>query len=122
MCQRPDLTNDEGPDNLWCISNKEYISIECKSEVDMNRTHISKEEAGQLDQHFGWFKDEYKFDAFRNIIIIPTNNVDRKVHFTQPIFVIDNIGLQRFVSDLKKMFMEFYPYDGSNPAAATNVK
>lgn len=111
VCQRPDLTNDEGPDNLWCISNKEYISIECKSEVDMNRTHISKEEAGQLDQHFGWFKDEYKFDAFRNIIIIPTNNVDRKVHFTQPIFVIDNIGLQRFVSDLKKMFMEFYPYD-----------
>lgn len=111
VCQRPDLTIDDGPDNLWCISKTEYIAIECKSEVNVSRSFISKDEAGQLDQHFGWFNDEYKFESYRNIIIIPSDSMDKKAHFTRPIFIINKNGLHHLVTDLKKMFLEFYKYD-----------
>ena len=109
--QRPDQAIGQGPDNLWCISNKEYLSIECKSEVKTDRNYISKEEAGQVDMHFGWFRDEYKMDAFRNIIIIPTNRADKTVHFTHKVYVIEKNGLSRLVDDLRNMFSEYYKYD-----------
>jgi hypothetical protein len=33
IVERPDKQRDEGPDNLWCVRDHDYILIECKHEV-----------------------------------------------------------------------------------------
>lgn len=37
----------------------QYFLFECKNEVDENRSEINKIEAGQMNNHCGWFADEY---------------------------------------------------------------
>src|SRR5260370_23025055 len=48
-CQRPDREWKEGPDNLWAMTDDQYLLVECKSEVDINRESINKHETGQMN-------------------------------------------------------------------------
>ncbi|WP_312702146.1 hypothetical protein, partial [Escherichia coli] len=59
VCQRPDKEIKKGPDNLWGDVDGQYFLFECKNEVDENRSEINKIEAGQMNNHCGWFADEY---------------------------------------------------------------
>ena len=47
--ERPDKEWKEGPDNLWALDDTRYLLIECKSEVDVKRTDVSKREAERIE-------------------------------------------------------------------------
>ncbi|EBS2778777.1 DEAD/DEAH box helicase family protein, partial [Salmonella enterica subsp. enterica serovar Cannstatt] len=72
VCQRPDKEIKKGPDNLWGDVDGQYFLFECKNEVDENRSEINKTEAGQMNNHCGWFTEEYGEAKCKKIIIINT--------------------------------------------------
>ena len=112
VSQRPDKEIRKGPDNLWCVSNKKYVFFECKSEVDDNRNAIKKSEAGQFNNHCGWFKDEYGdlVDVLR-IMIIPTRKLAHDADFSEKVFVMGRKGLKKLKDNLKKFVKEIKKYE-----------
>lgn len=112
VSQRPDKEIRKGPDNLWCVSNKKYVFFECKSEVDENRNAINKSEAGQFNNHCGWFKEAYGelVDVLR-IMIIPTKQLAHDADFNEEVFVMKRNGLKRLKDNLKKFVKEIRKYE-----------
>lgn len=112
VSQRPDKEIRKGPDNLWCVSNRKYVFFECKSEVDDNRNAIKKSEAGQFNNHCGWFKDEYGdlVDVLR-IMIIPTRKLAHDADFSEKVFVMRRKGLKKLKDNLKKFVKEIKKYE-----------
>jgi len=112
VSQRPDKEIRKGPDNLWCVSNKKYVFFECKSEVDDNRNAIKKSEAGQFNNHCGWFKDEYGdlVDVLR-IMIIPTRKLAHDADFSEKVFVMRRKGLKKLKDNLKICVKEIKKYE-----------
>ena len=110
--QRPDKEIRKGPDNLWCVSHKKYVFFECKSEVDENRSAINKSEAGQFNNHCGWFKDEYgEFVDVLRIMIIPTKRLAHDADFNEKVFVMRKNGLKKLKDNLKKFVSEIKIYE-----------
>lgn len=112
VSQRPDKEIRKGPDNLWCVSNKKYVFFECKNEVDENRNAIKKSEAGQFNNHCGWFKKEYGelVDVLR-IMIIPTKQLAHDADFNEEVFVMRRNGLKKLKDNLKKFVKEIRKYE-----------
>lgn len=112
VSQRPDKEIRKGPDNLWCVSNKKYVFFECKNEVDENRNAIKKSEAGQFNNHCGWFKKEYGelVDVLR-IMIIPTKQLAHDADFNEEVFVMRRNGLKKLKDNLKKFAKEIRKYE-----------
>lgn len=112
VSQRPDKEIRKGPDNLWCVSNKKYVFFECKNEVDENRNAIKKSEAGQFNNHSGWFKEEYGelVDVLR-IMIIPTKQLAHDADFNEKVFVMRRNGLKKLKDNLKKFVKEIRKYE-----------
>ena len=111
VSQRPDKETRKGPDNLWCVSNKSYVFFECKSEVEENRNAIKKSEAGQFNNHCGWFKKEYGelVDVIR-IIIIPTKQLAHDADFSEKVYVMRKNGLKALRDNIKKFVKEIKKY------------
>lgn len=110
--QCPDHEIKKGPDNLWCGVNNHYLLFECKSEVSEDRKAITKQEAGQMNNHCGWFDTQYgetaKVDRF---IIIPTKELAYEGDFTHSIKVIRRQKLRDFKNSIKKFIQSIKPYD-----------
>lgn len=112
VSQRPDKEIRKGPDNLWCVSYKKYVFFECKSEVDENRNAINKSEAGQFNNHCGWFKDVYgEFVDVLRIMIIPTKRLAHDADFNEKVFVMRKNGLKKLKDNLKKFVNEIKIYE-----------
>ena len=112
VSQRPDKEIRKGPDNLWCVSEKKFIFFECKSEVDENRNAINKIEAGQFNNHCGWFKDEYgEFVNVTRVIIIPTRRLAQDANFNEKVFVMRKNGLKKLKNNLKRFVNEIKKYE-----------
>lgn len=56
-----------GPDNLWRISNNEFLVIELKTEVSREDRRIIKREAAQLGHSVSWLSDCYG----RDVVVTP---------------------------------------------------
>lgn len=110
MCQRPDKTYRKGPDNLWCDDRGSYLLLECKSEVSTTRDFIHKSEAGQVDQHCGWFEEKYNGIRYNTCIIIPTNKLAADAYFTHGTRVITERHLSILKSNIREFFAEFRGY------------
>ena len=82
-CQRPDKEWKEGPDNLWGLREGEFLLVECKSEVDLNRAEIHKSETGQMSNACAWFGKNYPGAKAKKIIIIPTNKIGKGAGFSE---------------------------------------
>lgn len=110
-CSRPDKERREGPDVLFCSSGPQYIAFECKNEVQLNRTYISKREAGQMNNHFGWFERNYgKHISVEFYMIIPTNIVASDADFTQEIRIIRQDGLSKFKYSFRAFIQALQQY------------
>lgn len=110
--QRPDNEIRKGPDNLWGGVKDTFFLIECKSEVNTNRNAISKEEAGQMCNHCGWFESEYgKEHNVKRILIIPTRTLAKNANFTHNVEVMDIDCLQKFKDKLSNFIKEFKLYE-----------
>ena len=73
--QRPDKEWKEGPDNLWALRDTEYLLVECKNEVSLDRAEISKRETGQMNNACAWFSKNYRGATAKNVLVIPTKKV-----------------------------------------------
>jgi hypothetical protein len=110
LSQRPDREFKKGPDNLWCVSKDDYFIFECKSEVEASRNEITKTETGQMNNHCGWFEQEYKTDKVKRILIIPIKNVSSQGNFTHDVEIMSKGKLKLLRDHVKSFFKEFKDY------------
>lgn len=119
ISQRPDKEIRKGPDNLWCISSNQYVLIECKSEVLQSRKAISKDEAGQMEEHCAWFEEEYPSANARNILIIPTAKMATDAYFSHDVRILKKKGLEQLKKAIRAFVTEFKQYSLSDITAET---
>lgn len=104
---RPDKETGQGPDVLWGSSDNNYILIECKTEVKPSRDGIDKSEAGQMEQHCAWFEHKYHTNNYLPVIVIATNSLSGKAHFSHNIEVLKDDGISRLKKQVEDFFIEF---------------
>lgn len=109
--ERPDHQLKKGPDNLWCIANNDYVIFECKSEVEDTRKEITKTETGQMNNHSGWFEQEYKTSMVTRILIIPIKDVSNQGNFTHDVKIMRKNKLNLLKDNVKGFFKELKDYD-----------
>ena len=105
--ERPDKTWKEGPDNLWCVRDGEYLLVECKNEVLLSRPTITKSETGQMNNYCAWFGNKYKGAKVTRIIIIPQAKVAKGTGFNEDVFVMREKHLKRLTTNCRAFFNEF---------------
>jgi len=115
---RPDKTWKEGPDNLWCVRDGEYLLVECKNEVLLDRPEINKGETGQMNNACAWFAQKYPGAKATRMMIIPTNNVAHGTGFNEVVFALREKGLKRLCANLRAFFQEFRSLDFKNLSEA----
>ena len=113
VSQRPDQAFKVGPDNLWMSpGNRHFIIYECKNEILTTRLSISKEEVGQMNNHIGWFEENYGADAIvKYIHVHPTNIISSKANYNKEIFVLTPKTLEVLKTNLKNFIKEFAIYN-----------
>ena len=116
--ERPDKEWKEGPDNLWCVRAGHYLVVECKSEVDLNRAEINKDESGQMNNACAWFEKYYKGATATKILIIPTNRLSHAAGFVQEVGIMRDKHLRDLRRKVKTFFAEFKTADFQNLSEA----
>ncbi len=110
LSERPEKEYKKGPDNLWCGIENHYFLFECKSEVKDTRNEIYKYEAGQMNNHCGWFDTNYDGASVSNIMIIPTKDLSYQADFTHPVKIMRKGKLRDLKSNVRSFFKEFKNY------------
>ncbi|MEY2561159.1 MAG: hypothetical protein QOG51_1574 [Verrucomicrobiota bacterium] len=105
--ERPDKEWKEGPDNLWALREGEYLLVECKSEVHLNRADIESSETVQMTRAVNWFKRIYPGSRSTNLLIIPTNKVGSSTAFSDDVRIVRAKELSALQSDVRAFFKEF---------------
>lgn len=109
--ERPDKNWKAGPDNLWAIREGQYLFIECKSGVSLNRAEITKDETGQFNNNIAWFKRFYPGALVQHTIIIPTKKVKSNTGFSEKVFVLRQKGLRSLVANSRSFILGFSQTD-----------
>lgn len=107
LSQRPDKEIKKGPDNLWCGVDDYFFLIECKNEVDEERSEISKHEAGQMNSHCAWFESVYDNKQYKRILIIPTKKLSYHGDFTHGVEIMRKSSLNKLKVNVKGFYKEF---------------
>ena len=110
-CERPDREWKEGPDNLWCLREREYLVVEAKSEVQSTRSEINKHESEQMNRSAAWFQKHYEGSKARNLIVHPAKKLESAAAFLQPVEVIRKSGLDTLARNVRQFFGEFKNID-----------
>lgn len=110
LSERPDKEIKKGPDNLWCGIEDQYFLLECKNEVALDRYDISKQEAGQMNTHSGWFDTTYGNAKCKRILIIPTKKLSYHGNFTHDVEIMRQSRLEHLKVNIKNFFKEFEQY------------
>lgn len=112
ISQRPDKEIRKGPDNLWCGIDNQYFLFECKTEVDGDRADIHKHEVGQMNNHCGWFENEYKEKPnVKYVMIIPTLFVAHDANFTHDVEIMRKGKLKSLKMNIANFVKEFKHYN-----------
>src|SRR5262249_9045744 len=109
--QRPDKEWKAGPDNLWCVREGEYVLFECKSEVNVLRKEIHKEETGQMNNAIAWFEETYPGTKVRHFMFIRARNIAEGAGFNRQVQVIRNGNLKKLRRHTGDFFREFAGHD-----------
>lgn len=122
VSQRPDKEIKKGPDNLWAIAKNRYIFLECKNEVNENRTEISKEECGQMNNHIAWFNDNYGSQTpVKRIWIHPSKKLSYHANLSAEVVVMRKGKLKDFKEKIKNFYKELYKHPiGEYPTEIVN--
>lgn len=121
QCQRPDNTYKVGPDNLWMTPlDRYFFAIECKNEVLQSRDFISKDEVGQMNNHIGWFENNYPLEKKVSYIHIhATNKVSNKANYNADVRIMTPEKLNKFKDNVRRFVCEFAKYDLSTITEST---
>ena len=109
--ERPDKEWKEGPDNLWCVRKGEYLIVECKSEVALDRAEIGKDESGQMNNACAWFDRNYPGAASTNVMLIPPNKLGKAAGFNKTVLIMREKDLRKLRRNVKSFFQEFKDVD-----------
>lgn len=110
-CERPDREWKEGPDNLWCLREGEYLLFECKSEVQETRAEISKYEADQINTSYAWFLKTYPGVRVRNLLVHPAKKLGAAAAFLCDVEGVRKPSLDKLAANVRKFFGEFKTVD-----------
>jgi replicative superfamily II helicase len=108
---RPDKTWKEGPDNLWCVRDGEYLLVECKNGVAVDRHDITKTETGQMNNACAWFTQKYPGAKVTRLMIIPGKKVARGAGFNEEVSIVRERSLKRLCANVRAFFQEFRTLD-----------
>ncbi|MCY3820154.1 MAG: DEAD/DEAH box helicase [Gammaproteobacteria bacterium] len=97
--QRPERDYQEGPDNLWALSNGIFLVIECKNGVTSDEG-ISKRDAGQLGQAVAWFAARYPVSGSVPLIIHKHRSLGQGASAVAGMRVVDPPRLRKLRSNL----------------------
>jgi replicative superfamily II helicase len=112
--QRPDKEWKQGPDNLWAMRDNQYLLIECKNQVDINRKEINKDETGQMNNSCAWFEKRYGKNKAKNILIIWTRTVGAAGGFNEPVEIMTDKSLAHLERNVRGFFRELATADLQN--------
>lgn len=112
--ERPDKEWKEGPDNLWAIRDGEYLLVECKSEVHLDRQEIFKDETGQMNNACAWFTKNYQGAKAKRVIVIPAGKLAPGAGFTEEVEIMRKTELNRLTKRIRGFFAEFSSLDFRN--------
>jgi replicative superfamily II helicase len=112
--ERPDRKWKAGPDNLWCVNDREYILIECKNEVNVSRVEIHKEESGQMNNATAWFKENYVGCKVVPVMITPARELGSGAGFNEIVRLMRDRKLSSLASSVRKFIREFSSSDLTN--------
>mgnify|MGYP002559988399 CR=1 FL=1 len=111
VVERPDKQRGEGPDNLWCVRDNDYILFECKNEVKEQREEMNKTEVGQINNSCLWFERIYHSE-YIPILIAPTNKVTSAGGFHKAqLGIMRKKQLNSLVNNTRMLFKEFRNLD-----------
>lgn len=116
--ERPDKEWKEGPDNLWALSDQQYIVWECKSEVGISRAEINKREAEQMNRSSAWFEKHYAGMSARRFIVHPAHVVESAAAFTHEVQAVREAELKRLVKSVRSFFKAFENQDFTDMSVA----
>jgi replicative superfamily II helicase len=110
-CERPDAEWKEGPDNLWALREREYLLVECKSEVETTRAEINKQETGQINNACAWFAREYRGARATNVMVIPARRIAKAAGFNEAVVLLRESNLRSLTGNVRRFFGEFRTLD-----------
>ena len=102
QAQRPDKETGRGPDVLWRMTDGQYLIIEAKNQIDLERQNIFKKEADQLGHHVTWFEQEYPGELCTPILIHPSARLAYNAYLPTNAKVIRKGDLQQIVQSVTK--------------------
>ena len=110
-CDRPDAEWKEGPDNLWCLRDGQYLLFEAKSQVLTGRKEINKDEADQMNRSVAWFAKNYADCRSRSLMVHPAKKLHGAAAFMHPVEIMRKTHLERLATNVRKFFGEFKTID-----------
>lgn len=99
---QPERESGKGPDVVWYLG-EQFLVIECKNEVLLERATISKTEAAQLGSSCEWFRTEYPGKVHIPVLFHPSSVLARDAFPPEGVRVITQgrlAELARHVTDL----------------------
>lgn len=117
---RPERFEKQGPDNLLYLDDFYYV-IECKSEVEVERSAMHRSEIQQITTSTLWF--ERRFPSFRKVpvLICPTHRIARDAEARSDLRILSQQGLQAFLSRCRHFYSEMGAL-GSSTLEETRIK
>jgi replicative superfamily II helicase len=109
--QRPDKEWKEGPDNLWCLRENDFILFECKNEVKEDRKEVNKDENGQMNNSCAWFENNYNITDYKAILIISTKYVTKAGGFNREVEIMKKNNLNKLAANVRHFYKEFVKID-----------
>ena len=104
--ERPDKEWKQGPDNLWCLREGEYLLIECKNDVNENTKEISRHDAGQMNNSIEWFNKNYQGAKVHRWIVHPAKQTAKGGPMSAPVHALDNGALGKLRRNVDRFFSE----------------
>lgn len=101
---QPDKEFSVGPDILWNIYNDEYIVIEAKNEVKLDRECIYKSETEQISEAMNWFNAEYDGKRGFPILIHPSLKLHSEAYGPSDLAILNNNGLEKLKFNVRALF------------------
>ncbi|QWH38134.1 DEAD/DEAH box helicase family protein [Bacillus mycoides] len=117
--QQPETDYSVGPDILWNVYDDEYLVIEAKNEVKLDRKSIYKSETEQISEAMNWFNEEYSSDKKATPILVhPVTKLHKEAYGPTDLVILDVKGLEV----LKKNVESFFANLATKPLDQWNVR
>lgn len=104
--QQPDNSFNEGPDGLWDLFDNEFLVIEAKNEVNLNRESIIKSETAQISESINWFNHKYPNKQAFPLLIHPSITLHAEAFGPDNLKILNVEKLENFKSVIRNFYTQ----------------